>query len=111
MESKTKKIMGLIGAVLLSVGLMAAPSSFAAEAGAKPSAKVTQVQQVPSKVNVNKASAEEISAVLNGVGLKKAEAIVAYRKANGKFKKLEQLAEVKGIGEKTVRKNRDKLVL
>lgn len=108
MKVTVKKVVGMVGVVLLSGGLLAAPTAFAGE---KSSAKSAQVQQIPSKVNVNTASAEEISAVLKGVGLKKAEAIVAYRKANGKFTKVEQLAEVKGIGEATIRKNRDKLVL
>lgn len=108
MKATVKKVVGMVSVVLLSGGLLAAPAAFAGE---KPSSKSAQVQQIPSKVNVNTASAEEISAVLKGVGLKKAEAIVAYRKANGKFTKVEQLAEVKGIGEATIRKNRDKLVL
>ena len=38
-----------------------------------------------SVVNVNTATAEEIAQALKGVGLKKAEAIVAYRKSNGQF--------------------------
>lgn len=108
MKSNTKKVMTLVGTILLSAGLLAAPATFAAE---KASAKSAQVQQIPSKVNVNTASAEEISAVLTGVGLKKAEAIVAYRKSHGKFSSVEQLAEVKGIGEATISKNRDKLIL
>src|SRR3546814_18957352 len=47
--------------------------------------------------------------VLVNVGPAKAEAIVAYRKKNGAFKSAEQLAMVKGIGLKTVEKNRDRL--
>jgi competence protein ComEA len=60
-----------------------------------------------SKVNVNTADAATIAAALNGVGQAKAEAIVAHREQNGPFKSAEQLAEVKGIGLKTVEKNRD----
>lgn len=108
MNSNIKKVVSSFGVVLLGVSLLVSPGAFAGE---KPAAKPAQVQQIPSKVNINKADAEEISAVLNGVGLKKAEAIVAYRKAHGNFTKIEQLAEVKGIGEATVNKNRDKLVL
>lgn len=107
MKGNSKKVIALLGAVLLSIGMISAPA-IAAE---KTSAKSAQVQQIPAKVNVNTASAEEISTVLKGVGLKKAEAIVAYRKAHGKFTTVEQLAEVKGIGEATIQKNRDKLVL
>ena len=59
------------------------------------------------KVNVNTADAATIAAALNGVGESKAEAIVAYRQEHGPFKSAEQLAQVKGIGLKTVEKNRD----
>jgi competence protein ComEA len=58
-------------------------------------------------VNVNSASAEEIAESLKGVGLSKAEAIVNYRKANGNFKHVDELVNVKGIGIRTVDINRD----
>lgn len=63
------------------------------------------------KVNVNTADAATIDRVLLNVGPSKAEAIVAYRKENGAFKSAEQLAQVKGIGLKTVEKNRDRIVV
>ena len=56
-------------------------------------------------VNINKASAQEIANSLNGIGLKKAEAIVDYRKENGKFSSVDQLNKIKGIGDKTIAKN------
>jgi len=62
-------------------------------------------------VNVNKASAEEISKELKGIGLVKATAIVSYRDKNGPFKTKEQLTEVKGVGLATVEKNRDDILL
>ncbi|PIE46191.1 MAG: hypothetical protein CSA45_00375 [Gammaproteobacteria bacterium] len=55
-----------------------------------------------SQVNINTATAEELSA-LAGIGPKKAEAIILYRKAKGKFSNVSELANVKGIGEKTVK--------
>lgn len=61
------------------------------------------------RVNVNTASATEMAEVLNGVGEAKAEAIVAYRTEHGPFKSADQLAEVRGIGLKTVEKNRDRI--
>ncbi len=63
------------------------------------------------KVNINTADAATIDRVLVNVGPAKAEAIVAYRKQNGAFKSPDQLAQVKGIGLKTVEKNRDRIVM
>lgn len=62
-------------------------------------------------VNINTADAATIDSVLVNVGPAKAQAIVDYRKANGAFKSPEQLAMVKGIGLKTVEKNRDRIVI
>ena len=63
------------------------------------------------KVNINTADAAALDRVLVGVGPSKAAAIVEYRKANGAFKSAEELAMVKGIGLKTVEKNRDRIVV
>lgn len=62
-------------------------------------------------VNVNSANAEEIAESLKGVGLSKAEAIVSYRDANGAFKHVDELVNVKGIGIRTVDINRDYILL
>ena len=58
------------------------------------------------QVNINTADAQEISKNLKGIGLKKAQSIVLYRKSHGNFKTIESLSKVKGIGFKTVEKNR-----
>ncbi len=62
-------------------------------------------------VNVNTADAETISAELKGIGITKALAIVEFRKINGPFKSPEELAMVKGIGERTVEINREFILL
>jgi len=62
-------------------------------------------------VDVNKADAGTIAMELKGIGLKKAQAIVAYRDANGVFKAIEDLANVKGISDKTIEKNRQNILL
>ncbi len=62
-------------------------------------------------VNINTADAETIARVLNGVGLKKAEAIVQHRETHGRFDSAADLTVVKGIGESIVRKNADKIVV
>lgn len=62
-------------------------------------------------VDINQADAIALSKAMKGVGLKKAQAIVAYRQQHGAFKSLEELAKVKGIGLKTVEKNRVNLTV
>jgi competence protein ComEA len=62
-------------------------------------------------VNVNTADAKTISEALSGVGQKKAEAIVKYREEKGLFKTIDDLANVPGIGEKTVEKNKKDIVI
>lgn len=62
-------------------------------------------------VNINSASAQEIADALNGVGEKKAAAIVTYREQNGRFESVEDLTKVRGIGEKTVQRNRSDILL
>lgn len=62
-------------------------------------------------VNVNTASAEEISEALKGVGLSKAAAIVTYRNEHGEFKHIDELVNVKGIGVRTVDINREYILL
>ncbi|MCH8099933.1 MAG: helix-hairpin-helix domain-containing protein [Proteobacteria bacterium] len=57
-------------------------------------------------VNVNTADAQTISEELSGIGLTKANAIVDYRKKHGPFKNADELSLVKGIGERTVDRNR-----
>lgn len=56
-------------------------------------------------ININQADAETISKALTGIGPKKAEAVVQYRKEYGDFKTLKDLENVTGIGEKTVKQN------
>lgn len=62
-------------------------------------------------VNINTADAATLDRVLLNIGPAKAEAIIAYRKTNGAFRSVEQLALVKGVGLKTIEKNRDRIVV
>jgi competence protein ComEA len=64
-----------------------------------------------SGVNINNADAQMLTDGLKGVGPKKAEAIIQWRERNGGFNSLEQLLEVKGIGEKTLQDNRPNMTL
>lgn len=62
-------------------------------------------------VNINKGSATEIAASLDGVGEKKAQEIVNYRNKFGPFKSIDELSKVKGIGDKTIAKNKKNIKL
>jgi len=80
-------------------------SAIAADAADSP------VENVVSTININTASAQELSEGLNGVGIKRAEKIVQYREAHGDFSSVEQLIAVKGIGEKVLEKNKSHIVV
>lgn len=62
-------------------------------------------------LDINKATATELAAGLNGVGAQKAAAIVAYRKANGGFANVDELVNVEGIGDVTLEKLRGQLTV
>ena len=61
------------------------------------------------KVNINTATVEELK-TLKGVGEKKAEAIIEYRKKNGSFKTKEDLMKVRGIGKKLFESFEERIV-
>ena len=63
-----------------------------------------------ASININTADSTSL-ATLSGIGQSKAGAIVEYRKANGPFASTQDLASVKGIGERTVEKNADRLTI
>ena len=58
------------------------------------------------KININKASLEELKQV-KGLGGKRAQDIIDHREANGKFKSVDELNKVSGIGAKTIEKLKD----
>lgn len=99
--------------IALLLTSLAWSSAYAVEAVEKRNASSAKVQSavVEDKVNVNSASADALAELLTGVGPKKAEAIVAYREANGPFKVVDDLLNVKGIGQATLDKNRDRISL
>lgn len=92
-----------------SVAVSANP---AAQAPAMPppamSASMQQGEQ-SGMVNLNTADAVTLQKELSGIGSAKAQAIVAYREANGEFASVDELLEVKGIGKAILDKNRDKV--
>lgn len=58
-------------------------------------------------LDINTATASQFAAVMSGVGMKKADAIIAYREANGRFNSVEELSSVKGIGTGLLARNKD----
>ena len=62
-------------------------------------------------IDINTADANTLATTLTGIGAAKAAAIVAYRDANGPFKTLDELVKIKGVGKKTLEKNRAILVI
>ena len=62
-------------------------------------------------LDINAATAEQLAERLSGIGEKKAESIVQYRKDNGPFGSVEDLAEVPGIGAKTIERNRAEMIV
>lgn len=62
-------------------------------------------------VNINTATAEQLASALHGIGLARAEAIVAYREENGPFTHMDELVNVRGIGLATLDRNRDRILV
>lgn len=62
-------------------------------------------------VDINSADANTLAKQLNGVGPKTAAAIVEYRTKHGAFKSVDDLLKVKGVGPKTLEKNRTNLTV
>lgn len=76
----------------------------------KDTKKKDSKKSAKGKISINKASAKEL-ALIPGVGPVTAKSIIAYREKNGKFKSTKDLLNVKGIGEKTLKKMKPKLKL
>ena len=90
--AKSLRLVAAAAALLLAVATVPV---FAADAG---------------KVNVNSASVEQLQ-LLPRIGPAVAQRIVEHREKNGPFKKVEDLLNVRGIGEKTFEKIRDRLTV
>lgn len=78
----------------------------------QPQTQDTEKQQTPSSsvVNINSASAQELDS-LPGIGPTYAQRIIDYRTSNGGFKSVDEIKNVKGIGDKTFEKFKDKITI
>jgi competence protein ComEA len=85
---------------LVALFVLAAPAPVLGAAG----------DEKVARVNLNTASVDDLTA-LPGIGPSYAKRIVEYREKNGPFKKVEDLLNVQGIGEKTLEKLKDRLTI
>lgn len=63
----------------------------------------------PQKIDLNKADLSGLTGSFKGIGKKRAEAIIAYRDSHQGFKSVEELAEVRGLGQHFMETNREQL--
>ena len=95
----------LIAAASFALLTLIAPAHANSAPTSKATEQVVADAKVEARLNINTASAKEIAKGMKGIGIKKAEAIVAHREANGPFKSVEDLLKVKGVGPTTLHKN------
>ncbi|MEB6380522.1 helix-hairpin-helix domain-containing protein [Leclercia adecarboxylata] len=116
--------LALVTAGLSHSALAATPAAKTQATQSKSEASVSTTSSQPSKaassksadeegvrISINSASAEELAKVMNGVGIKKAQAIVSYREEYGPFKTLDDLRQVPGMGGALVERNLAHLTL
>ena len=100
---------GLLIAFVVSFACIVAPVN--ATPDASTDSEITAQTVASGSVNINTATAELLALELKGVGSKRAQAIVDYRREHGPFQSAEQLQEIKGIGAAIVEQNVDKISL
>lgn len=112
MLNRTLQAMTFVLSVGLALPVMAsvAPAQEKAAVAEAPAAVRSQGDNT-AQVSINHATAQELAAVMNGVGIKKAESIVSYREKYGPFTQVDQLKEVPGMGNTLVERNLSHLKL
>ena len=96
-----KKKLSTATTLLLVLSLVLVPAAAMAQKAKSPSTE---------KVNLNTASVDQLE-TLPGVGPAMAKKIVEHRSKNGKFTKVEEILNIKGIGEKKFQKMKDRLTV
>ncbi|MCB1853538.1 MAG: helix-hairpin-helix domain-containing protein [Halieaceae bacterium] len=74
-------------------------------------ARAQEAAAAPATVNINEADAETLASALRGIGDARAVEIVRYREAYGPFTSVDELVEVRGIGQSTLDDNRALITL
>ncbi|MEX2469705.1 MAG: helix-hairpin-helix domain-containing protein [Pseudohongiellaceae bacterium] len=96
--------MTLLQALLAAMLMALSPLSLAAQ-------ELQDTTEQVMRLDINKADAATIAAALDGVGMVKAEEIVAYREMFGSFTSVDELMDVNGIGAATVERNRHRILI
>ena len=98
------KLSGILKACVVGFSLLTMQPALAEST--QVAAAVTADKQAAQPVNINRADAATLAGSLKGIGMRKAEAIVAYRTEHGPFKSVDELANVKGIVQQLTRTRR-----
>ena len=97
----------MVLSLMAAACLLAVHTPTVSAAQSKTASRTTTAKPAAGKVvNINTASASELDG-LPGIGAKTAALIVEYRQKNGPFKKIEELMNVRGVGEKNFLKLKD----
>ena len=91
---------GMFGVALVTLTLAAVPVLGQEAASGKAAAKASAPATTAAPLNLNTATVAQLE-TLPGIGARTAERIVEYRTKSGGFKKIEELMNVKGVGEKS----------
>ena len=87
----------ILGALFVAIVIAVAAAPTDAQTTAAPPSKVAGAA---AAINLNTATVAQLQE-LPGLGARTAERIVEYRQKNGGFKKIEELMNVRGVGEKS----------
>ena len=97
----------MVCVLMLCLGLLCGSmSAFAQKADADPAPAPAAKTADAAKINLNSATAEQLMS-LPGIGLSTAKLIIEQRTKAGKFNRIEELMNVKGIGEKKFQRIKD----
>jgi len=97
---------GLVGICLAALLLTLSVSEFAQNGNLESGdGQILEIEHV----HINRADADTIARVLDGVGVSRAQAIINYRETYGEFTNLDDLMQVKGIGQATLDNNEPRI--
>lgn len=96
-----------IGLTFLLLSSFTSYTSYALNADVDQS--FTEIQKI-ELININKADVDTLS-LLKGIGEKRAKAIISYRELNGNFESVDDLLNIKGIGDKVLLLNKERIIL